>query len=117
MAKRGERVAPPARPGTWEVRHATGDAAEGWEHLCQQAPGPTRDCFDALTRAPRDRSNPGRQHPLKGLLETRDVKGKKLEQWQYEVTGAGRVWYCVDDEERRVWVTAASVGHPKETES
>jgi hypothetical protein len=27
-------------------------------------------------------------------LATRDLRGEKLEQWQYEITGAGRVWYC-----------------------
>jgi hypothetical protein len=42
--------------------------------------------------------------------------GRKLEQWQYEVTGAGRVWYCIDDANLRVLLVLASVGHPKETE-
>lgn len=116
MPKRGERVAPPARPGNWELRHATSDAADGWDELCAQAPGPTRDCFDALTRDPRDRSNASRQHPLKGELATREIKGRKLEQWQFEVTGAGRVWYCIDDTERRVWFTLATTGHPRSTE-
>jgi hypothetical protein len=116
MAKRGERVAPPPRPGTWELRHATGDAATGWDELCAQAPGPTRDCYDALSRDPRDRSNPSRQHPLMGELGKRDVKGERLDQWQYEVTGAGRVWYCIDDKNRRVWLTLAATGHPKSTE-
>ena len=40
----------------------------------------------------------------------------QLEQWQYEVTGAGRVWYCPDRESRTVWLTDASVGHLKATE-
>lgn len=39
-----------------------------------------------------------------------------LERWQYEVTGAGRVWYLVDDERRTVWISYAGVGHPKATE-
>lgn len=117
MAKRGERVAPPARRGEWELRFATGEAAEGWEQLCSQAPGPARDCFDALSRDPRDRSSaPGRIHQLKGELATRELKGQRLEQWQYEVTAAGRVWYCIDDANRRVLLVLASVGHPKETD-
>jgi hypothetical protein len=81
-----------------------------------QAPGPARDCYDALSKNPRDRSNPGRQHPLKGELGTREVKGARLEQWQYEITGAGRVWYCIDDEHQRVLLTLAATGHPKATE-
>lgn len=39
-----------------------------------------------------------------------------LEQWQYEVTGAGRAWYCVDDKHHRVLLTLATTGHPKSTE-
>jgi hypothetical protein len=83
VAKRGERVAPPPRIGEWELRFATTDAASGWEELCGQAPGPTRDCFDMLSRDPRDRSSASsRVHQLKGELGTREVKGVKLEQWQ-----------------------------------
>jgi hypothetical protein len=33
-----------------------------------------------------------------------------------EVTGAGRVWYCPDVEKRIVWLTLASIGHPKAKE-
>ncbi len=114
MAKRGERVAPPPRPGDWELRFATSEAASGWEELCAQAPGPTRACYDALSR---DRTAAaGRVHQLKGELATRDLKGARLEQWQYEVTGAGRVWYCVDDANRRVLLTLAKTGHPAATD-
>lgn len=116
MGKRGERVAPPPREGEWEIRFATTEAANGWEELCKQAPGPTRECYDALARDPRNRTFASRQHPLKGELASRDVKGAKLEQWQYEVTGAGRVWYCIDDDSGRVLLTLASTGHPKSTE-
>jgi hypothetical protein len=117
VAKRGERVAPPPRQGDWELRFATSEAASGWEELCAQAPGPTRDCYDALSRDPRDRSaSSSRQHPLKGELATREIKGTKFEQWQYEITGAGRVWYCIDDQVHRVLLTLATTGHPKSTE-
>lgn len=57
-----------------------------------------------------------RQHPLHDRLEYRTVGGRRLGQWQYEVTGAGRVWYCPDPEVRTVWLTDAFVGHPKATE-
>lgn len=117
MAKRGERVPPPPARGDWELRFATSEAASGWEDLCEQAPGPTRDCYDALSRDPRDRSaTASRRHPLKGELATRELKGVRLEQWQYELTGAGRVWYCIDDAHRRVLLTLAVTGHPKQTE-
>jgi hypothetical protein len=116
MAKRGERVAPPPRAGTWDLIHATGEAATGRGELSRQAPGPTRDGYDALVSDPRDRSRLSRQHQLKGELATRKIGGETFEQWQYEVTGAGRVWYCIDDKNRRVLLTLAMTGHPKSTE-
>ena len=39
-----------------------------------------------------------------------------MEQWQYEVTAGGRVWYCVDDERRTIWLIDAMPGHPMATE-
>ncbi len=44
------------------------------------------------------------------------VNGVEMEQWQYEVTAGGRLWYCIDDKAKTVWLTAAHVGHPKATE-
>ena len=69
---------------------------------------------ERITSDPRDRTD--RQHPLKGSLGRRLVNGVEMEQWQYEVTGAGRLWYCIDDAHRTVWLTDATVGHPKGTE-
>lgn len=113
MPKRGERVPPPPGPGEWDLRFAEGHAADGWEKLCAQSPGPARTAWTALRTAPRDRSQ--RQHLLKGDFAARSIGGRRLEQWQYEVTGGGRVWYCIDDEPRIVWLTLASVGHPRRT--
>lgn len=42
--------------------------------------------------------------------------GQVLEQWQYEVTGAGRIWYCIDDERHVLYLTLATLGHPRQTE-
>jgi hypothetical protein len=39
-----------------------------------------------------------------------------LEQWQYEVTGGGRIWYLVDIDKNTVWITYAGTGHPKATD-
>ncbi|WP_419863510.1 hypothetical protein [Candidatus Poriferisodalis sp.] len=44
------------------------------------------------------------------------MNGVEMEQWQYEVTAGGRIWYCIDDAQRTVWLTVASTGHPKATE-
>ncbi|MDS0132946.1 hypothetical protein H5970_07530 [Amycolatopsis sp. CM201R] len=115
-AKRGDRVAPPARPGGWEVRFATSEAAKGWEALCQGAKANTWEAWIVLTERPVAPENPARQHKLKGAFATREVGGRVLDQWQYEVTAGGRIWYCPDPVKRIVWVVLASTGHPKETD-
>lgn len=69
-----------------------------------------------LTERQTSPQNPKRQHRLRGKLADREVRGKSLQQWQYEVTASGRVWYCPDPEDRRVWVVSASVSHPKATD-
>lgn len=114
MPKRRERVAPPPPPDGWDFRFGTSDAAKGWDKVCSAAPGNSRVAWEKLATDPRERTQ--RQHPLKGRLGSRVVNGHELEQWQYEVTGGGRLWYCIDDENRVVWLTEASPGHPKATE-
>lgn len=114
MAKRHGRVAPPPRPGGWDFRHASKSAADGWEKVCVAAPGNTRTAWERITIDPRQRD--ARQHPLKGRLGTRVVNGVSLEQWRYEVTGGGRLWCCIDDARRTVWLMEAATGHPKSTE-
>ncbi|MFY0583301.1 hypothetical protein [Cystobacter fuscus] len=116
MPKRGDRVAPPPRSDEWDIRFGDSDAVDGWNDLCAQAPGATRDAYDAIVKNPRDSSRPGRQHRLKGSLASRKVAGETLEQWQFEVTSGGRIWYCIDDAHRRVILVLASTKHPKATE-
>lgn len=114
--KRGGHVPPPAAHGEWTLRFADKRAADGWEDLCVQAPGATREAWEQLARAPRRPANPKRQHRLRGELSSKTVAGIDLEHWQYEVTGGGRIWYCPDDERGVVWITKATTGHPRETE-
>ena len=114
MPKRRERVAPPPLRGGWDFRYATNNGVGGWEKLCTAAPANTRVAWERITADPRHRTE--RQHPLRGGLGRRLINGIEMEQWQYEVTGAGRLWYCIDDAQRTVWLTGASVGHPKATE-
>lgn len=117
MPKRGERAARPRGDASeWEVRFSTSDAAKGWEDLCAQASDNVAVFYDAVVADPRSVVNPRRQGRLKGSLATASVRGEVLEQWQYEITGGGRIWYGVDDNKRIVWITAATVGHPKATE-
>ena len=53
---------------------------------------------------------------LKGALSTHVIGGRTLDQWQYEVTGGGRIWYCPDGEARVVWIVMAGTAHPKATD-
>ena len=114
MPKRRERVAPPPRPEGWDFRYVSSETTGGWEKVCSAAPANARVAWERITAEPRQRTD--RQHPLKGDLATRVVNGEVLEQWQYEVTSGGRLWYCIDDRQRTVWLTLAAPGHPKETE-
>ncbi|QXQ13600.1 hypothetical protein KV203_17595 [Skermania piniformis] len=65
------------------------------------------------TRRP---GRPSRHHPLEGSLATATHGGKPMEQWQYEITAAGRIWYLVDVDRRTLWLKAASTGHPRATD-
>ena len=114
MARRKDRVAPPPAAGGWDFRFASNATASGWAQVCSTSPGNARSAWDAITSDPRRRSR--RQHPLKDSLGRRVVDGAEMEQWQYEVTAGGRIWYCIDDANRTVWMTAVHLGHPKATE-
>jgi hypothetical protein len=115
-AKRGDRVTPPPLPGGWEARFLTSEAVKGWEALCQTARSNTWEAWIVLTERPTMPENTRRQHLLKGKFARREVHGRPLDQWQYEVTGGGRIWYCPDPDRRIVWLTLATTGHPKATE-
>ncbi|MDQ2791547.1 MAG: hypothetical protein DLM60_01010 [Pseudonocardiales bacterium] len=114
--KRGDRAAPPPRQGEYDIRFADNQVAAGWEQLCAQTAGNTRRAWEAITTDPRPKPSSERHHQLKHTLATRAYRGRILEQWQYEVTGGGRIWYLVDDATRTVWLTYAGTGHPKATD-
>ena len=115
-AKRGERVIPPVKPGGWDIRYATSEAVKGWEELCQVARANTWEAWILLTDRPTTPENPARQHRLRGKFGTRQVHGQLLDQWQYEVTAGGRIWYCPDPDKQIVWLTDCGPAHPKQTE-
>lgn len=114
--KRGDRAAPPPTGEEYDLRFASSDAADGWEHLSCHAPGNLRRAFDKIRATPRARDDPERQHRLKGQLGTAAFKGQALERWQYEVTSSGRIWYLIDDNRRTAWIVHAGTGHPKATD-
>jgi hypothetical protein len=113
--KRGDRAAPPPVGEEWDVRFATSDAASGWEALCAQAPGNTRKAWDLMRSSPGRPETP-RHSRLRGKLATAMYGGRELEQWEIEVTGAGRIFYLGDRDKHTTWITTAQTGHPKVTE-
>jgi len=101
----------------WSIRPASAKARKQWEAATDQEPDLMETVRERLRTRPLDRSdNPRRLGQLKGKLREKTVDGKKLPQWQYEITSGGRLWFCPDKKERTVWVTKVSLSHPKETE-
>lgn len=98
-AKRGDRVAPPARPGGWEARFVSSEVAK---RLGRPVPNRPLQHLGGLGRTDR--------------TAARDIDGRQLDQWQYAVTAGGRIWFCPDESRHIVWITVASTAHPKETE-
>lgn len=114
---RNDRVAPPALPGGYVVKFLNSDAAEGWENFVRSAPGPLWTAWQVLIKNPTEPENKDRHHKMAGkALSTITIKDRTFDQWSYEVTGAGRIWFCVDEEKRTVWLKKVSFGHPKETD-
>ena len=114
MPRRRDRVAPPPRPGGWDIRFADNASAKRWEQACREFPSSAWAAWETLTSQPRSRSN--RMHPLRGAYRTVLLNGVEMDQWQYEITGSGRIWYCIDDKKKTVWLTQVTLGHPKATE-
>jgi hypothetical protein len=116
--KRGDPVAPPAVGTEWKIRFSTSEATKGWQELENQAVGNLRKAWETMRHEPGP--GPGkptqRHHCLKGELSTGTCGGRSMPQWPREVTGAGRIWYLLDEEQHTVWVQKAATGHPKETD-
>lgn len=111
---RGDRL-PRAVP-RFEIRADSREVYLGWEQLNKAAGSNMCEVFDLLETDPQPVHETKRHHRLQGAFRTKVREGVSYTQWQYEVTGGGRVWYVVDVETRTVWVTHASPGHPKRTD-
>ena len=114
--KRGDRVAPPAVGNEWDVRFATSEAVKGWDDLCRQAPENTAKAWQDMRAHPAPHPQTPRHEQLKGSYAYGTYGGRRLAQWQIEVTSGGRVRYLLDTDKRTVWVQMASTRHPKATE-
>lgn len=101
----------------WVVKPASAKVRKEWRAACAAAPELMDAELARLATRPMDRSdNPRRTARLKGPLGTRSIGGKSIPQWQREITGSGRLWYCPDEKAGIVWITKVSLSHPKQTE-
>lgn len=93
------------------MRFRNGDAAKGWEELCQQAPTNTRNAWHEMCSNPAPRKPTPRHHQLKGKLAYGEHRGQTMPSWQIEVTSGGRIWYLLYTDKRTLWVTFARTAH------
>lgn len=109
--RRGESI---GGSGEWIVRVADNRAAKGWDELCRQLPDNAERALATIQADPYRRSR--RQGRLvERRLATKTIGNRELEQWQYEVSGSARLWYCIDPDDKIIWVTFASTTHPRAT--
>ncbi|WP_241563414.1 hypothetical protein [Streptomyces sp. E1N211] len=111
-AGRGDRAAPPAPDGHWEVRFADAASAKGWENLAQQARENTYRAWITMRTTPAPATETPRHHRLKGSLAHGTRRGQTCEQWQIEVTGGGRVRYLLDRSRGTCWITGVRGQEP-----
>jgi hypothetical protein len=67
---RGDRTAPPAPEGHWEVRFADAASAKGWENLAQQARENTYRAWLTMRTHPKPAIETPRHHRLKAPWPT-----------------------------------------------
>lgn len=103
-------------PHEWTLRPASKAAQRQWEAAKAAEPELLAGVRERLRTRPLDRSdNPARIHRLKPPFHEHVVGDAKLPQWQYEISAAGRIWFCPDPTTHTIWVTRVSLQPPKET--
>lgn len=101
----------------WVIKPASAQIHKQWLEAFEQEPDLMSEEKKRLKKRPIERGeNPRRTHKLRGKLAKRRIESTTYEQWQHEITSAGRIWYCVDRKDRIVWITQVSLSHPKKTE-
>lgn len=115
-AKRGQAVQRPTGKGEWQLRHGSKATGKAWSELSNtRLVTPLARLYDQLVSDPRWRGDPERHHQLKGGLATAKHQGRTLERWQHEISGSGRVWFLMDDDQHIVWLVYVGAGHPPQT--
>lgn len=91
------------------------DVVKSWQDLKAVQANKLADAWDYLTNHPL-LFHPERNYPLRGELGQAVVNGVHLEQWQFRHLSHGaRIWFCVDEKQKRVYITQVFTRHPNET--
>ena len=114
---RGEGVPRPHKKNEYVVVFGSRGSAEGWRDLEATKLNALVDAWDFLTRNPQERSVVC--HELRGDLATVAHSGATHAQWQLELPGGARIWYCVTraagKKPGEVTLTRVSTHHPHAT--
>ena len=112
--RNGDSTTTSVGTGDWTIRPVSQQVHKQWDAAIAAEPDLMTALRTRLRTRPLDRSdNPRRTGKLHGDLGCRRIGDASLPQWQHEITGAGRVWYCPEAETRTGWVTRISFAHPK----
>ncbi|QNV37062.1 hypothetical protein IDM49_07310 [Rothia terrae] len=91
------------------------DVVKNWQDLKAVQANKLADAWDFLTNTPLQ-YHPERNYPLKGALGSSTVNGNVMDQWQYRnLSNGARIWFCVDEKQKRVYLTRVFTRHPNET--
>ncbi len=103
MAKTS-RVERPLRKSEYEIVYASTHAQKGWRDLKATIPGPLVDTWEWLTKTPLEVSPSN--YRLRGELGNLTYQEKQFDRWQHKPTlkGSARIWFFVDENDRRVYL-------------
>lgn len=109
------QVTRPVKSTEYFIVPASRSAEKNWQDLRAVQGNRLADAWDYLTAHPH-LYHPERNYPLRGNLGSATVNGKELEQWQYrDLSNGARLWFCVDETSRTVFLTEVHTRHPNET--
>ncbi len=105
----------PVKSTEYQIVAASNDVVKGWNDLKATQNNKLAGAWDYLAQHPTLR-HPLRNYPLKGSLGTVKILGEEFDQWQFrDLSHGARLWFCVDDKKRIVYLTRVATAHPNET--
>lgn len=115
MAGKQRSVSRPVKSTEYRIVPLGREVVKGWQDLKAVQANKLADAWDYLTNTPL-LYHPERNYPLKGSLGFAVIDGVQFEQWQYRNLSHGaRIWFCVDEKARVVYLTEVHTRHPNET--